>query len=178
MGKQRKPLFSHFSVTFNFSGFGRGFPKSQTQQMDAEGLGRKLLLTTPPSNPRKHPEKQTVGTVTASPIMLALQAPKCFELSHCLHCKERLPGPDERRWVPSSSLSPKPAASIYTLHRRIQESLEPLGPKSPKMSKKGLARPSGSGCQKVSKESTRSRKKSEISVRGLFEGREDLFETF
>ena len=35
-----------------------------TEQMDAEGLGRKLLLT--PSDPRRAPEKQTVGTVTAS----------------------------------------------------------------------------------------------------------------
>ena len=35
-----------------------------TEQMDAEDLGRKLLLT--PSDPRRAPEKQTVGTVTAS----------------------------------------------------------------------------------------------------------------
>ena len=40
--------------------------------MDAEGLGRKLLLT--PSNPRRAPEKQTAGTVTASHKMLTLQA--------------------------------------------------------------------------------------------------------
>ena len=41
--------------------------------MDAEGLGRKLLLTTP-GNPRKTPEKQTVGTVTATHKMPTLQA--------------------------------------------------------------------------------------------------------
>ena len=41
--------------------------------MDAEGLGRKLLLT-PSDDPRRAPEKQTVGTVTASHKMLTLQA--------------------------------------------------------------------------------------------------------
>ena len=44
-----------------------------TEQMDAEGLGRKLLLT-PSADPRTIPEKQTVGTVTASHKMLTLQA--------------------------------------------------------------------------------------------------------
>ena len=43
--------------------------------MDAEGLGRKLLLTTPPKKKKlKNPEKQTVGAVTASHKMLTLQA--------------------------------------------------------------------------------------------------------
>ena len=41
--------------------------------MDAEGLGRNLLLP-PFGDPRRAPEKQTVGTVTASHKMLALQA--------------------------------------------------------------------------------------------------------
>ena len=41
--------------------------------MDAEGLGRKLLLT-PSGDPRRAPEKQAVGTVTASHQMLTLQA--------------------------------------------------------------------------------------------------------
>ena len=40
-----------------------------TEQMDAEGLGRKLLLT-----PSGDPEKQTVGTVSASHKMPTLQA--------------------------------------------------------------------------------------------------------
>ena len=41
--------------------------------MDAEGLGRKLLLT-PSGDPRRTPEKQTMGTVTASHKVLTLQA--------------------------------------------------------------------------------------------------------
>ena len=45
----------------------------KTEQMDAEGLGRKLLLT-PSGDPRRTPKKQTVGTVTASHKMLTLQA--------------------------------------------------------------------------------------------------------
>ena len=44
-----------------------------TEQMDAEGLGRGLLLT-PRGPPERVPEKQTVGTVTASHRMLSLQA--------------------------------------------------------------------------------------------------------
>ena len=40
-----------------------------TKQMNAEGLGRKLLLT-PSRDPHRTPEKQTVGTVTASHKML------------------------------------------------------------------------------------------------------------
>ena len=44
-----------------------------TEQMDTEGLGRKLLLT-PSGDPRRAPEKQTVGTVTTSHKMLTLQA--------------------------------------------------------------------------------------------------------
>ena len=41
--------------------------------MDAEGLGRKLLLT-PSGDPRRTPEKQSVVTVTAFQKMLTLQA--------------------------------------------------------------------------------------------------------
>ena len=43
-----------------------------TEHMDAEGLGRKLLLT-PSGDPRRTPEKQAVGSVTASHKMLTLQ---------------------------------------------------------------------------------------------------------
>ena len=50
--------------------FGSDFdPFLCTEQMDAEGLGRKLLLT-PSGDPRRAPEKQTVGIVAASHKML------------------------------------------------------------------------------------------------------------
>ena len=74
------------------------------EQMDAEGLGRKLLLN-PSGDSCRAPEKQTVGTVTASHKMLTLQA-----LSSSLNAdnaKRGLPGPRRGFWVPSGSLSPK-----------------------------------------------------------------------
>ena len=79
--------------------------------MDEEGLGRKLLLT-PSGDIRRAPEKQTVGTVTASHKMLSLQAP-----SSSLNAstgKRGCLGRGEAFWVPSGSLSPKTAASICT----------------------------------------------------------------
>ena len=45
----------------------------RSEQMDAEGLGRGLLLT-PLGTPPKVPKKQTAGTVMASHKMLSLQA--------------------------------------------------------------------------------------------------------
>ena len=87
-------------------------PCFNTEQMDAEGLGRKLLVT-PCGDPRRTLEKQTVGTMTASHKMLSLQA-----LSSSLNAgtaKGGLPGPRRGFWVPSGSLSPRTAASIYTL---------------------------------------------------------------
>ena len=54
-------------------------PRICTEQMDADGLGRKLLLIRPPRPPTT-PEKQTLGTLTASHKMLTLQA-----LSSSLH---------------------------------------------------------------------------------------------
>ena len=51
--------------------------------MDAEGLGRKLLLT-PLGDPRRTPE-----TLTDSISQNANPA-STFELSQCRHCKERL----------------------------------------------------------------------------------------
>ena len=54
--------------------YGRAdFSDFYTEQMDAEGLGRKLPLT-PLWRPRRAPEKQTVGAVSTSHKMLALQA--------------------------------------------------------------------------------------------------------
>ena len=93
------PLIAH--------GVPKKWPKyTYAEQMDAEGLGRKLLLT-PSGDPRRTPEEQTVGTVTASQNMLTLQA-----LSSSLHagrrCKGRLPEPRRGFWVPST-------VSIYTL---------------------------------------------------------------
>ena len=80
--------------------------------MDAEGLGRRLLLT-PSGDPCRTPEKQTVGIVTASHKMLTLQA-----LSSSLIASTGERGAawaEERFAVPSGSLSPKTAASICTL---------------------------------------------------------------
>ena len=61
--------FSPFSVFVH----AHNFSNIYTEQMDAEGLGRRLLLT-PLGTPPKVPEKQTVGTVTASHKLLSLQA--------------------------------------------------------------------------------------------------------
>ena len=83
-----------------------------TNQMDAEDLGCKLLLTLS-DDPHRTPEKQTMGTVTASHTMLALQA--LSSSLQCWHCREGLPGPRRGFWVPSGNLSPRTAASIYTL---------------------------------------------------------------
>ena len=47
------------------------------EQMDAEDLDRKLLLT-PSGDPRRTPENQTVGPVAASRKMLTLQALSSF----------------------------------------------------------------------------------------------------
>ena len=70
-----------------------------TEQMDAEGLGRKLLLTRS-GDPRRTPEKQTAGTVTASHKILTLQA---LSSSQCQRCREGVPGPRRGFWVPSSA---------------------------------------------------------------------------
>ena len=45
-----------------------------TEEMDAEGLGRRKLLLIRFGDLRTAPEKQTMGTVTASHKMLSLQA--------------------------------------------------------------------------------------------------------
>ena len=80
--------------------------------MDAEGLGRKLLLTFS-GGPCRTPEKQTLDTVTASHE--TAHPASTFKLSQCRHCKEGLPGPRRDIWVPSGSLSP---ASVRTFFVR------------------------------------------------------------
>ena len=70
-----------------------------TEQMDAEGLGRGLLLT-PLGTPPKVPKKQTAGTVTASHNMLTLQAMPALQ-REALRAKERLLG-DLRQSVPQN----------------------------------------------------------------------------
>ena len=72
-----------------------------TEQMDAEGLGHKLLLT-PTGDPRRDPEKPTVGTVTTSHTACSHHA-STFELAECRHRKEGLPGPRRGFWVPSGT---------------------------------------------------------------------------
>ena len=83
-----------------------------TEQMDAEGLGCKLQLT-PSGDPRRAPEKQTVGTVTTSQKMLTLQ-----ELSSSLNAGATKRGCLDRRKAfrcPLVACSPKTAACICTL---------------------------------------------------------------
>ena len=84
------------------------------EQMDVEDLGRKLLLTNS-GDPCRTPEKQPVGTVTASHKMLTLQA-----LSSSLNAgtARRAAWAEERHLVPSGSPSPRTAASIYTSQRQ------------------------------------------------------------
>ena len=73
--------------------------------MDAEGLGRKLLLN-PPGDPRK-PGKADCGycdgisqnTIPASTLK--------FELSQCWHSKERLLGPRKRFGSPPAVCPPE-----------------------------------------------------------------------
>ena len=77
--------------------------------MDAEGLGRKLLPT-PSSDTSRAPEKQTVGTVTASQTMLTLQA-----LSSSLNAGAAQRGRGEAFGCPPVVCPPRTTASIYTL---------------------------------------------------------------
>ena len=98
-----------FALSQPRGGGGRGYCSSiYTEQMDAEGLGRKLLLTPPP------PLKSRLWALSLW-ISHNAHPPSTFEFSQCRHCKERLPGPRKGFWVTSGNLSPKTAASIYTL---------------------------------------------------------------
>ena len=88
-----------------------------TEQLDAEGLGRKLLLD-PPRPPLRQPAEG--GKLLLTPLksrlwVLWLHLTRCSPCKHFrVHCKERPPGPRKGFWVTSSSLSPKMAASIDT----------------------------------------------------------------
>ena len=81
--------------------------------MDAEGLGRKLLLT-PSSEPRRAPERQTVGTVKESHKMLTLQALSSF-LNARLSQKGAAWAEERPLGAWSGSLSPKTAASMCSV---------------------------------------------------------------
>ena len=74
-----------------------------TEQMDAESLGRKLLLT-PLATPRKHPKSKLW---LLWPHLTKCSPCKHFRALSMWHCKERWPGPRRGFWVISSSLSPK-----------------------------------------------------------------------
>ena len=65
-----------------------------TEQMDAEGLGRKLLLT-PPGDTRK--PWQAGCRHCDGGISQNAHPASTFELSQCWHCKERLPECEEER---------------------------------------------------------------------------------
>ena len=87
-----------------------------TEQMDAEGLGRKLLLTpavTPAEPLKSRPWVLGQHLTNAKPA-------SSLELSQCWHCKEGLPGPRRGFRVPFGSLSPKKAASICTFLRLFE----------------------------------------------------------
>ena len=82
--------------------------KIYTEQMDAEGLGRGLLLTSL-ATPRK---SLKADCRYCDGISRSANPASTFKLSQCRHCKERLVGPSKGFWVTSGSLSPKTAASI------------------------------------------------------------------
>ena len=80
--------------------------------MDAEGLGRGLLLT-PLGTPPKVRKKKTVGTVTASHKMLTLQALSISLIAGT--AKRGFLARGKAFGVTSGSLSPKMAASICSV---------------------------------------------------------------
>ena len=84
---------------------GMGWASFYTEPMDAEGWGRKLLLT-PSCDPRK-PLKNRTDCGYHDSISQSAHCASTFERSQCRHCKERLPGPRKCFWATSGSLSPK-----------------------------------------------------------------------
>ena len=84
-----------------------------TEQMDAEGFNRKLLLTPPPPATPGNPRKADSGYLDS--ISQNVKPASTFEFSPCRHCQERPPGLRRGFWVSSGNLSPKTAASIYAL---------------------------------------------------------------
>ena len=72
--------------------------------MDAEGLGRKLLLT-PTGDPRRTLKSRLwVLCGYCDSISQHTNPASTFELSQCWHCKERLLEPRKGFWVTSGSL--------------------------------------------------------------------------
>ena len=86
-------------------------PRDETFLCRANGRGGfgSQAAADPPGDPRRAPKKQTVGTVMASQKMLTLQAISPGAAKGGAWAEERL------FCVPSGSLSPRTAASIYTL---------------------------------------------------------------
>ena len=83
--------FVVFFVAFSWPSFWTKFTL-YTEQMDAEGLGHKLLLTGS-GDPRRTPEKQTMGTDS---ISKNANPASTFALSQCKRCKGGQPGPRRR----------------------------------------------------------------------------------
>ena len=102
------------------------FPSSKskiyTEQMDAQGLGDKLLWTLPPGDSRP-PEKQTVGTwqdlTTCSPCkhFRALSIPA---LQFAERERERVPGQRKGLWVTSGSRFPKQSHPFTPYRKTLQ----------------------------------------------------------
>ena len=90
--------FAHFTIHLFY-----------TEQMDAEGLGRKLLLN-PLCWPLQNPWKADRGYCDG--ISKNAKPASTFELSQCRRSKGGLPGPRRGFSVPSGSLSPRTAASL------------------------------------------------------------------
>ena len=82
-------------------------------------------------DPRRAPEKQTVGIATASNKMLALQALWDSSSLNDGHLKEGLPGPRRGFWVLECSLAVQSVPQKGRVHLHIIEKKEPWQPIPP-----------------------------------------------